>query len=132
MSTPEDILKIEAWNNEVYWVTCPNANLYIENRLPHYQYWLDLKCKMCIGTDSLASNWQLSVLEEIKTIQRYQSYVPFAELIRWATIHGAEALGFDDALGSIEIGKTPGLVHIYPFDVENYWISTQGKCERII
>ncbi len=132
MSTPEDILKIEAWNNEVYWVTCPNANLYIENRLPHYQYWLDLKCKMCIGTDSLASNWQLSVLEEIKTIQRYQSYVPFAELIRWATIHGAEALGFDHALGSIEIGKTPGLVHIYPFDVENYWISTQGKCERII
>lgn len=92
-----------------YWATCPNANLYIENRLPNYRYFLDNQAKMCIGTDSLTSNWQLSVLEEMKTIARYQSYVDTATLLRWATLNGAEALGFDDTLGSIEPGKTPGL-----------------------
>jgi cytosine/adenosine deaminase-related metal-dependent hydrolase len=58
----------------------------------------------------LTSNWQLSVLEEMKTIARFQSYVPFTTILRWATINGAEALGFEDNLGSIEVGKRPGLL----------------------
>ena len=60
----------------LFWVTCPNANLYIENKMPHYQYWLDRKSKVCIGTDSLASNWHFICTGRNKTIQRYQSYVP--------------------------------------------------------
>ncbi|MEY4906115.1 MAG: hypothetical protein RLZZ292_3930, partial [Bacteroidota bacterium] len=91
------------------WATCANANLYIENRLPNYQLFLDADARMTIGTDSLTSNWQLSVLEELKTIQRFQSYVPTETLLRWATLHGAQALGFDQDLGSLEIGKTPGV-----------------------
>lgn len=99
----------QLWSNQVYWATCPNANLYIENRLPLYQHFLDHDAHLTIGTDSLTSNWQLSVLEEMKTIARYQSYVPFETLLRWATLNGAEALGFATDLGSIEAGKTPGL-----------------------
>ncbi|MCB0618825.1 MAG: amidohydrolase family protein, partial [Saprospiraceae bacterium] len=53
-------------------------------------------------TDSLTSNWQLSVLEEMKTIARYQSYVPFETLLRWATLNGAEALGYEAEIGSLE------------------------------
>ncbi len=132
MSTTSDIEALEAWNKEVYWVTCPNANLYIENRMPHYQYWLDRESKVCIGTDSLASNWQLSIFEEIKSIQRYQSYVPFEKLIQWATINGAKALGFNHELGSIEVGKKPGLVHIFPFDFEHKNILPNSSCNRII
>jgi cytosine/adenosine deaminase-related metal-dependent hydrolase len=64
---------------------------------------------MTIGTDSLTSNWQLSVLEEMKTIARYQSYVDFETLLHWATLNGAEALGYETTLGSLEIGKIPGL-----------------------
>jgi aminodeoxyfutalosine deaminase len=106
---PEDIRAAHAWSPNVYWATCPNANLYIENRLPFYKNFIDEKAKMTIGTDSLTSNWQLSVLEEMKTIARYQSYVPFGELLRWATLNGAEALGFADELGSLELGKKPGV-----------------------
>jgi cytosine/adenosine deaminase-related metal-dependent hydrolase len=67
---------------------------------------------MTIGTDSIMSNWQLSIWEEIKTIKKFQSYVPLKNLIEWATINGAKALGFDKELGSIEKGKSPGLVHV--------------------
>jgi aminodeoxyfutalosine deaminase len=109
LTTKQDIEAAHAWGQKVYWATCPNANLYIENRLPNYQAFLDTNAKLTIGTDSLTSNWQLSILEEMKTITRYQSYVPFATLLRWATRNGAEALGYEDMLGSIEVGKRPGL-----------------------
>ena len=46
----------------------------------------------------------------MKTIARYQRYVPFDTLLRWATLNGAQALGFDDTLGSLEAGKTPGVL----------------------
>jgi len=117
MTRPEEIRAAKLWaaqspingQSSPYWATCPNANLYIENRLPNYRYFLDNEAKVCIGTDSLTSNWQLSVLEEMKTIARFQSYVGFETLLRWATLNGAEALGFEEDLGSIEVGKTPGL-----------------------
>jgi cytosine/adenosine deaminase-related metal-dependent hydrolase len=110
-SDPADIAGAEAWaQNGVYWATCPNANLYIENRLPNYRYFLDAGVKVTVGTDSLTSNWQLSILEELRTIHRYQSYVPFAELLRWATLNGAEALGFAAELGSLTVGKQPGVL----------------------
>lgn len=104
-----DIRTAQAWNDQVYWATCPNANLYIENQLPNYQHFIDTAAKVTIGTDSLTSNWQLSVLAEMKTIARYQSYVSLDLLLKWATINGAEALGYEADLGSFEVGKTPGV-----------------------
>jgi cytosine/adenosine deaminase-related metal-dependent hydrolase len=86
---------------------------------------------MTIGTDSLTSNWQLSVLEEMKTIARYQSYVPFATLLRWATLNGAEALGFDDTLGSLEVGKTPGLV-LWDGLANGEHLSTHTSVRRLV
>ncbi|HMQ48442.1 MAG TPA: amidohydrolase family protein [Saprospiraceae bacterium] len=109
MTTTTDIQAAHQWSDRVFWATCPNANLYIENRLPNYSLFIAENARMTIGTDSLTSNWQLSVLEEMKTIARYQSYVPFATLLQWATLNGAEALGYEKELGSIEVGKKPGL-----------------------
>ena len=108
----EDVKSAMEWNKNIFWATCPNANLYIENRLPDYRVFADTNAKMTLGTDSLTSNWQLSIWEEIKTIKKYQSYIPLETLLTWATINGAEALGYEDRLGSIEVGKTPGLVQI--------------------
>ncbi|MCS7035247.1 MAG: amidohydrolase family protein [Saprospiraceae bacterium] len=110
LTTADDIRAAQAWSAHVFWATCPNANLYIENRLPHYRYFIENDARLTIGTDSLTSNWQLSVLEEMKTIARYQSYVPFETLLRWATLNGAQALGFEASLGSFEVGKRPGIL----------------------
>jgi cytosine/adenosine deaminase-related metal-dependent hydrolase len=115
---PEEIRAAQSWATancqlptaNCFWCSCPNANLYIENRLPNYRYFIENEAIVCLGTDSLTSNWQLSILEEMKTIARYQSYVPFETLLRWATLNGAMALGFEEDLGSIEVGKKPGLL----------------------
>ncbi|MFK8055329.1 MAG: amidohydrolase family protein [Saprospiraceae bacterium] len=118
LTTAADAKLAGDWSEKVYWATCPNANLYIENRLPKYADFIDGGARMTIGTDSLTSNWQLSILEEMKTIQRMQRYVDTRTLIQWATINGAEALGLDDQLGSLSLGKRPGLVLIEGFDNE--------------
>jgi len=87
---------------------------------------------MTIGTDSLTSNWQLSVLEEIKTIKKYKSYVPVETLIEWACKNGAEALGYEDKLGTIEVGKTPGLVHIDAIAGDDGSIDISNACSKRI
>ena len=108
----EEIRDAENWNDKIFWVTCPNANLYIENRLPNYRAFVDAGAKLAVGTDSITSNWQLSILEEMKTIQKYASFIPLHQIVKWTTLNGAMALGMEKELGSLTPGKAPGMVWI--------------------
>lgn len=103
------IRDVMAWNAHSFFVTCPNANLFIENALPDYRHFINSNATLCIGTDSLSSNWCLSILEEIKTILKYNSWLDLEEVLKWATVHGAKALRLDDRLGSIARHKIPGI-----------------------
>ena len=105
-SAPGNISK-NNFSKNIYWALCPNANLYIENRQPSYNLFLNEKCT--IGTDSLASNWSLSILDELKTIVNHSPQLPLELLIKWATFNGAEFLGITHQFGSIEKGKKPGI-----------------------
>ncbi len=130
LTTEADIAAANRWSKNVFWATCANANLYIENKLPDYQRFINSNAKMTIGTDSLTSNWQLSIIEEMKTIARFQSYIDFQTLLRWATLNGAEALGFEKDLGSIEVGKTPGLNLL---NLEADWkLNANTKVKRLL
>jgi cytosine/adenosine deaminase-related metal-dependent hydrolase len=129
---PADIAFAEQALDEVYWVSCPNANLYIENQLPNYEAFIRQDAKVALGTDSLASNWQLSILEEIKTIKKYNSYIPTTTLLTWATKNGAEALGFEDTLGTLEVDKTPGILHLSTTSDTNWEVNEGARVERLI
>ena len=102
----EDISFAKAYSDSIYWCFCPNANEYIEKRQPNYSLFINEKCT--IGTDSLASNWSLSILDELKTISIKDSTISLETLIKWSTFNGAQFLDFEN-LGSIEKGKQPGL-----------------------
>ena len=132
LTNQADIAAAQAWGDHVFWATCANANLYIENRLPNYQLFIDANSKMTVGTDSLTSNWQLSILEELKTISKFSSYVPLETLLQWATLNGAEALGFEKQLGSLSVGKKPGL-NLLNIDFENKpIIDVNTKVDKLI
>lgn len=116
----------------VYWVLCPRSNRYIENRLPDVKGLGASGLTVCLGTDSLASNTSLSILDEIKTIAEAVPEIPFETILKWATINGARALGFEKNLGSIETGKKPGLVNIPLFDWKTGNLSAASKPARLI
>lgn len=137
LSTNFDIAAAEKFGNNqhTFWATCPNANLYIENRLPNYANFIQNAVKMTIGTDSLTSNWRLSVLDELKTISKYQSYIPLETLLTWATINGAEALGFDAELGSFAVGKKPGvnlLTNLSGQDIADLRLTPQTSITKLL
>ncbi|MFN3666961.1 MAG: amidohydrolase family protein [Sediminibacterium sp.] len=105
-----DIDEVLHYQTPVSFCLCPNANLYIENVLPPVELLLKNNLNICIGTDSLASNHGLSILEEIKTLQLHFKDVPLSVWLQAATLNGAKDLGMDDRLGSFEKGKKPGVL----------------------
>lgn len=106
---PEDIEWAEQNHAHLYWCFCPNANQYIEKRLPNIPQFIDAGVSCTLGTDSLASNWQLSIWAEIETIQMHYPQIKTELLIEMACQNGAKFLGIDNQFGKLEIGKKPGL-----------------------
>lgn len=108
-SAVDDVQYAQQRYPRLYWCLCPNANKYIENRLPDIPMLMEQGVNICIGTDSLSSNHKLSVLSELQTIKEAYPQIEWEYLFRWATSNGAKALQMDEVIGSIEVGKKPGL-----------------------
>ena len=119
VATPQTIAGAEAHFNNLFWCLCPNANRYIEGKLPPVENLQAAGVKLCIGTDSLASNHALSVLGELQLLKALKPALSWEELLTWGTRNGAEALGFSSFLGTLEPGKIPGLLHIEDLSLGN-------------
>lgn len=111
-STREDVAFTKQHAPQAYWCLCPQANLYIENRLPDISLLRSEGCTITLGTDSLASNHQLSIWGEIQAIRGHFPEIPLEEILQWATLNGAKALGITTKYGSFEKGKQPGVIVI--------------------
>jgi cytosine/adenosine deaminase-related metal-dependent hydrolase len=110
MTAAEELETVKSLRNDVFWCTCAQANKYIENRIPNIPMWLEKAVNVCVGTDSLASNHQLSILEELKLIQANYPEITLQKLLRAATLNGAKALKIDKEKGSFHKGKLPGVL----------------------
>lgn len=95
---------------QLLYCLCPNANLYIEQKLPRVDLFIKHHCNIVLGTDGYGSNRQLSIGAEIAAIHKYFPDIPVAALLQWATLNGAKALNREGVLGSFEKGKKPGVV----------------------
>lgn len=132
VSTKKDLTFANATFKKCFWCLCPNANLYIENKLPDIDMLYQNNCLVTLGTDSYASNKQLSILEEIRTIQHNKPRVPLTELIKWATLNGADFLGIGKDYGSIEKGKKPGLNLITNVDYTTMRLTKESSVTKIL
>jgi len=103
----EDVLAANKKNS--YWCFCPGANLYIENRLPDLDLFTTCADKICIGTDSLASNTQLHVLEEANILLKHSTAFSADTLLRALTSNAAAALGIANSFGNFIPGKNAGV-----------------------
>lgn len=133
-TTKEDLevlKKLRSLNN-TFFVICPNSNLYIETQLPPVELFRNENLKICIGTDSLASNHELSVLAEIITLQHHFPEIKLEELFRWASLNGAKALQVDNKFGSFEVGKNPGVNLVTGIDFKAMKLTVHSKVKRLI
>lgn len=91
-------------------VYCPRTHAAFGHPPHPFRNFLQHGICVALGTDSLASNPDLSVLEEARFLHRQYPDVPAAQLLHMATLAGAEALGWADETGSLRPGKSADLV----------------------
>ncbi len=112
-----DILK----EKEVSIVHNPSSNLKLSSGICDVSRLLDYGINVCLGTDSASSNNKQSMLKEIeiaslisklKTADNLKAY----DVLKMATINGSKALGIDNMVGTIEVGKNADIILI---DIDN-------------
>ena len=114
---PEDVALIADRGCPV--AHCPVANARLGHGVAPVTELLDRGVTVGLGTDSVASNNRLDLLEEARTAQlqqrtrlRSSTALPARRLLRMATLEGARALGLADRIGSLEPGKDADLCSV--------------------
>ncbi|MGI9286467.1 MAG: TRZ/ATZ family hydrolase [Pseudomonadales bacterium] len=100
-------------------IHCPESNLKLGSGFCPVQILLSQHTNVALGTDGAASNNDLSMLAEMHTaallakgVADDPAAVPAMQALRMATLNGAKALGMDEHIGSISIGKAADLVAV--------------------
>jgi cytosine/adenosine deaminase-related metal-dependent hydrolase len=95
---------------------CPASNAILGHGIAPVRELLDAGAIVGLGSDSAASNDQMDVLAEARLASLMQSArlhrpdaVSTAEALMLATLGGARALGLDEKVGSIDVGKSADL-----------------------
>jgi cytosine/adenosine deaminase-related metal-dependent hydrolase len=73
---------------------------------------------LCLGTDSLASNYKLDLLSEANLILKHTHTFSLENMLQMLTFNGALALNLHDSFGQLLINKNTGLNLISFIDSE--------------
>jgi len=103
---------------------CPSSNLKLGSGIAPISSMLKNNVNVGIGTDGAASNNRLDMFAEMrlaallaKGVSEDPTTIPSHQALEMATINAAKALGLDDKIGSIEIGKKADVVAIKLSDI---------------
>ena len=123
--TSEDLARVKTAGSTL--VSCPRSNAYVGVGAPPLASFYAAGVPVAFGTDSLASVADLNMFAELAEARRIAPTVSARDLLRSATLTGAQALRYDDDYGSIAAGKRGALiaVRVPPdvVDVEEYLVA---------
>ena len=84
---------------------CPRSNEYIGVGRAPWEKLMASGATLCLGTDSLASNWDLDVWNEVRFLLESAGFrITLPEILAWLTTNPAKVLGLENHLGAL----TPG------------------------
>lgn len=99
----------------------PVSNMYLGNGIPPMLKIKEAGLKIGLGVDGAGSNNSQDMLETIKMAALLQkvaakdaAVINAQQVLDWATLGGAQILGLEDQIGSLEVGKQADLFVIAP------------------
>ena len=100
-------------------VHCPESNLKLASGFCPVALCLSAGINVALGTDGAASNNDLDMMGEMRTaallakaVAQDASSVPAMTALRMATINGAKALGLEQEIGTLSVGKSADVIAI--------------------
>ncbi len=109
----EELKKLK--ENNINLVHCPRSNSYLNNGTSNLKLWNDLGLIWGIGTDSIASNYSLDLLSELRYTIKLQEQVfnyklPTIDAIKAITYNAAKILSKENEIGSLKEGNCADLL----------------------
>lgn len=92
--------------------TCPRSNEMIGTGVAPVEAMLKAGIRVCIGTDSLASNEDLNIFNEIRRFRGFHPGVSNLQIVEMVTLNAAAALGIEDRYGSLDPGKSDRIIAV--------------------
>jgi aminodeoxyfutalosine deaminase len=93
-------------------VHCPRSHQYFGHSSFQFEKFCDLGFNICLGTDSLASNQDLSLFGEMRAFAKEFPDVSPEQILELVTVNPARALRQEDALGKIRSGFLADLIAV--------------------
>ena len=117
----DDIRRIA--DNDCAIAHCPASNAKLGHGVANLSGFLDAGIRVGLGSDSVASNNRMDILDEARlallfgrAVGRKWNASPATLGVELATISGARSLGLDSEIGSLDVGKSADLA-AFPLDV---------------
>src|SRR5262249_40405475 len=113
-------------------VYCPRTHAAFGHPPHRFREWIARGVRVALGTDSLASNPDLSMLDEMRFLHTDCPDVAGDVLLRLETVNGAEALGWANECGSLEASKSADFVVVPALDGDaanphELWLEAEGS-----
>jgi 5-methylthioadenosine/S-adenosylhomocysteine deaminase len=103
---------------------CPSSNLKLASGIAPITEYFNAGINIGLGTDGAASNNRLDLFTEMrlaallaKGLSGDATSVSAHQALEMATVNGAKALGLDEKIGSIEVGKLADLIAVKLDDI---------------
>ena len=91
---------------------CPRSGRYFRHREFALRRLRELGFNVCLGTDSLASNFSLSLFAEMQSLREAHPWLAPEQILEMATVNGAAALGQKETLGRLRAGFQADLIAV--------------------
>ena len=118
-------------------VFCPRTHAFFKHDSYPIQKILDRGIGVAVGTDSLASNPDLDLFEELKQIAKSFPQIGSEQILKLGTANGAAAIGMASQLGTLTPGKSAVMGFVESTDadsngpLEGWLFSSTSNCRRI-
>jgi aminodeoxyfutalosine deaminase len=138
-----DFELLEHAKGQFHVVHCPGSYDYFKHSHFPFKRLHSMGFNICLGTDSLASNEDLSLFAEMRAFQRREPGISPDEILKMVTVNPAMALHREKMIGRIRPGFCADLIaipcgqgddlfgEIVGFEGQLDWVMVNGDLQRI-